>query len=60
LDIRKELGKKGANIKIISKIENLEGLENFDDILTETDGIMVINKNKKGCKRRSWSRNTIR
>jgi len=40
-DIRKELGKKGSNIKIISKIENLEGLENFDDILNDSDGIMV-------------------
>jgi len=29
------------HIKIISKIENLEGLENFDDILKETDGVMV-------------------
>ena len=31
----------GAQIKIISKIENQEGLENFDEILTETDAVMV-------------------
>jgi len=31
----------GSQIKIISKIENLEGLENYDDILKETDGVMV-------------------
>jgi len=41
LDIRKVLGSKGAGIKIISKIENAEGMDNFDDILQVTDGIMV-------------------
>eukprot|EP00013_Stygamoeba_regulata_P008017 CAMPEP_0177683052 /NCGR_PEP_ID=MMETSP0447-20121125/31586_1 /TAXON_ID=0 /ORGANISM="Stygamoeba regulata, Strain BSH-02190019" /LENGTH=513 /DNA_ID=CAMNT_0019192595 /DNA_START=68 /DNA_END=1609 /DNA_ORIENTATION=+ len=34
-------GVRDANIKIISKIENQEGLENFAEILAVTDGIMV-------------------
>jgi pyruvate kinase len=39
--IREVLGEKGKDIKIISKIESTEGIENFDDILFESDGIMV-------------------
>jgi pyruvate kinase len=39
--IKDTLGPQGRNIKIISKIENEEGLKNFDDILTVTDAIMV-------------------
>eukprot|EP00976_Prorocentrum_cordatum_P070921 1180120-Prorocentrum_minimum.AAC.1 len=39
--IRKVLGEAGRNIQIISKIENNEGLDNFEHILDESDGIMV-------------------
>lgn len=39
--IRQLLAQKGAHIKIISKIENHEGLHNYDEILAASDGIMV-------------------
>lgn len=42
LEIREHLKIYGGeNIQIISKIENQEGLSNFDDILDASDGIMV-------------------
>lgn len=41
IDLRNLMGPKGANIKIIAKIENQEGMENYEEILSVTDGIMV-------------------
>jgi len=35
------VGPDGANIKILVNIENEQGVENFDEILATTDGVMV-------------------
>lgn len=41
-DVRNFLDENGGReIKIISKIENMEGIKNFNEILTLSDGIMV-------------------
>lgn len=40
-ELREALGAEGRDIAIISKIENLQGVQNFDEILAASDGVMV-------------------
>lgn len=39
--VRDLLGPKGRHVGIICKIENQEGMHNYEDILKVADGIMV-------------------
>ncbi|KAG8485705.1 hypothetical protein CXB51_019026 [Gossypium anomalum] len=41
VEVRKLLGKHAKNIILMSKVENQEGVANFDDILTNSDAFMV-------------------
>ncbi|XP_034030566.1 pyruvate kinase PKLR [Thalassophryne amazonica] len=40
-DVRRALGPQGHNVKVISKVESRQGVQNFDEILAESDGVMV-------------------
>ncbi|MCL4131072.1 UNVERIFIED_CONTAM: hypothetical protein GTU68_065864, partial [Idotea baltica] len=40
-EIRKVFGDEGKSIKIISKIENHQGVKNIESIIDECDGIMI-------------------
>ncbi|CEG00276.1 Pyruvate kinase, barrel [Ostreococcus tauri] len=39
--IRSVLGDFASKVSIISKVENMEGLDNFEDIVEASDGVMV-------------------
>lgn len=41
LAVRKILNERGSKIKIIAKIENMQGINNLEEILQVSDGIMV-------------------
>lgn len=41
-DVRKLLGEKGAGIKIIAKTGSMSAIDNLDEILAESDGVMVV------------------
>ena len=40
-DVRAILKSQNSHMKVIAKIESTQGIQNFDDILEEADGIMV-------------------
>ena len=40
-EIREALGPEGKAVQVISKVENYEALDNIDDIIRESDAIMV-------------------
>lgn len=44
---RECLGESGKDIKILAKIDNIHGIENFEDIINEADGV-VFNRNELG------------
>jgi pyruvate kinase len=41
VEIKKIIDESGKHIAVIAKIERPEGVENFDEILTVTDGVML-------------------
>jgi len=41
LQVREILDEHGSKMKIIAKIENMQGIENLEEILSVSDGIMV-------------------
>lgn len=40
-DVRRALGAHGQDIKVVSKVESRQGVQNFEAILAESDGVMV-------------------
>ena len=43
--VREVLGEGGANIKLLAKIDSIHGVENYEDILFEADG-MIFSRNE--------------
>ncbi|KAG7237585.1 hypothetical protein INR49_032149 [Caranx melampygus] len=41
-DVRRALGPHGRDIKVISKVESRQGVQNFEEILAESDGVMML------------------
>jgi pyruvate kinase len=41
IELKQRIAKRGAKAKVIAKIEKPEALENIDDIIEESDGLMV-------------------
>ena len=41
LEVKREIERAGGSMEVIAKIENQQGIDNFDDILDTADGIMI-------------------
>ncbi len=41
LEVRRILDEQGSDMKIIAKIENMQGIQNLEEILSVSDGVMV-------------------
>lgn len=39
--VRDVLGARGSNVKIVARIQNNQGINNFDEILAAADGVMI-------------------
>lgn len=40
--IREILGQEGENIKLFARIESVEGIENYDQIIQICDGVVIL------------------
>ncbi|XP_077384464.1 pyruvate kinase PKLR isoform X2 [Festucalex cinctus] len=40
-EVRRALGPHGKDVKVISKVESRQGVQNIEEILAESDGVMV-------------------
>jgi len=39
--VRTALGDSGSNIKVLAKIDTIHGIENFEEIITQADGMIL-------------------
>ena len=42
LDVKDELGKEGAQMHVIAKIDTMESIQNFTTIIKQADGVVLL------------------